>query len=210
VNDLEAQLRAAGVIGVLRAPNAGAAIQAALAADRAGLRVLELTFTTPGCLEALPPLLAQVSSGTLIGMGTVLNAQQARDAIAAGAQFLVSPHVGEDILEVALETDTPYLPGVLTPTEIVSALRLGARILKLFPAASSGGAAYLRDLRGPFPTVQLVPTGGVQPHEVGVYRAAGALAVGLGSHLFSLEAMERGDWSAMERSARTHLQQASP
>jgi 2-dehydro-3-deoxyphosphogluconate aldolase / (4S)-4-hydroxy-2-oxoglutarate aldolase len=201
-------LSTARVVGVLRASSAEAAVQAALAATRGGLRALELTFTTPNCTAALEQLADALPRDVLCGAGTVMNARQAKDAIAAGAKFLVSPHLGEGVLREARKHNLPYIPGVLTPTEIARALELGAAVLKLFPIGSSGGAAYLKDLRGPFPTLTAMVTGGVQPHEVPTYVKAGALAVGLGSNLFPAAALERSDWLEVERATRASLEAA--
>lgn len=195
-------------MGVLRAADAASAVQAALAAVRGGLRAIELTFTTPGMTDALRELQARLGPDVALGAGTVLSAGQAREALEAGAQFLVSPHLGEDVLEVALEAGVPYLPGVLTPTEIVRAQGLGAGMLKVFPAGSSGGAAYLKDLLGPFPGLQVMVTGGITPAEVPTYLGAGALAVGLGSNLFPGEALRAGNWAAVEGATREALAQA--
>jgi len=201
-------LREGGVVGVLRAYDADAAVQASLAAARAGLRIIELTFTTPGVERAIHDLRAQLPPGVTLGAGTVLNAEQAGAAVRAGAAFLVSPHLGEDIMDVAEQAGVPYLPGVLTPTEVTRALHVGASTVKLFPAGSSGGAAYLRDLFGPFPNLQVMVTGGITPAEVPTYRRAGALAVGLGSNLFPRQALAQRDWNAVEASTRAALTQA--
>lgn len=200
-------LRAAGVVGVLRAPDARAAVCAALAAVRGGLRVIELTFTTPGVTDALRTLRAELS-GVTVGVGTVLTAAQAREAADAGAEFLVSPHLDGELLREAQTLGVPYLPGVLTPSEAVRATRLGAAVLKVFPAASAGGPGFIRDLRGPLPHLQVMATGGVRPHEVPAYRDAGALAVGLGGHLFPARAVQGGDWDAVEAATRAALRGA--
>ncbi|MFT2721559.1 bifunctional 4-hydroxy-2-oxoglutarate aldolase/2-dehydro-3-deoxy-phosphogluconate aldolase [Deinococcus sp. A31D244] len=200
-------LRAAGVVGVLRAPDARTAVSAALAAARGGLRVIELTFTTPGVTGALRELRAALS-GVTLGVGTVLSTAQAREAAGAGAQFLVSPHLDGDLLRAAQALNVPYLPGILTPSEAVRAGQLGARVLKVFPAASAGGPGFIRDLRGPLPHLHLMATGGVRPHEVPAYRDAGALAVGLGGHLFPSRAVETGDWDAVEAATRAALREA--
>jgi 2-dehydro-3-deoxyphosphogluconate aldolase / (4S)-4-hydroxy-2-oxoglutarate aldolase len=201
-------LTTARVVGVLRAASSDDAVQAALAATRGGLRALELTFTTPNCTAALEQLADALPRDVLLGAGSVMNARQAREAIRAGAKFLVSPHLGEDVLREARKHNLPYVPGVLTPTEIARALELGAAVLKLFPIGSSGGAAYLNDLRGPFPELVAMVTGGVQPSEVGQYVKAGALAVGLGSNLFPKAPFERGDWLEVERATRLSLEAA--
>lgn len=200
-------LRAAGVVGVLRAPDVSAAVQAAHAAARGGLRVLELTFTTPGVTDALRALRAELS-GVTVGVGTVLTAAQAREAADAGAQFLVSPHLDDDLLREAQTLGVPYLPGILTPSEAVQATRLGAPVLKVFPAASAGGPGFIRDLRGPLPHLNVMATGGVRPHEVPAYRDAGTLAVGLGGHLFPARAVQGGDWDAVEAATRAALREA--
>ncbi|WP_027891956.1 bifunctional 4-hydroxy-2-oxoglutarate aldolase/2-dehydro-3-deoxy-phosphogluconate aldolase [Calidithermus chliarophilus] len=202
-----AALREAKVVGVLRAPTARAAVEAALAAARGGLRAVELTFTTPGVLEALRELRERLPA-VLLGAGTVLGAREAEAAAGAGAAFLVSPHLGEDVLELCRARGVPYVPGVLTPTEVVRARALGAEVVKLFPAGSSGGIPYLKDLLGPFPDLQVMATGGIKPAEVPAYLRAGALAVGLGSNLFPRAALEAGDWAAVETATRQALAEA--
>lgn len=202
-----AALREAKVVGVLRAPSARAAVEAALAAARGGLRAVELTFTTPGVLEALRELRERLPA-VLLGAGTVLGAREAEAAAGAGAAFLVSPHLGEDVLELCRARGVPYVPGVLTPTEVVRARALGAEVVKLFPAGSSGGIPYLKDLLGPFPDLQVMATGGIKPAEVPAYLRAGALAVGLGSNLFPRAALEAGDWAAVETATRQALAEA--
>ncbi len=193
---------------MLRAPDAEGAVLAALAAVRGGLRAIELTFTTPDVERALRELRSALPEGVLLGAGSILTPEQARQAADVGADFLVSPHLGEDVLAVAQAASLPYLPGVLTPTEIVRARAMGAGVVKLFPTASTGGPAYLKDLLGPFPDLQVMVTGGIGPAEVPAYLAAGALAVGLGSHLFPKTPLQQQDWDAVECATRTALQQA--
>ncbi len=203
--EFESILRETRVLGILRAPDGESALQAALAGLRGGLKVLEVTFTVPEALEVLKALKAQQPEA-LLGIGTVMDAAQGQAAIAAGAAFLVSPHLDEELLQLAQEARIPYLPGVLSPTEVARALRLGARVIKIFPIAPVGGVAYLKDLRGPFPTLRPLVTGGVSPAEVGRYLAAGALAAGLGSQLFPQEALAQKNWAAVERAVRSALQ----
>jgi 2-dehydro-3-deoxyphosphogluconate aldolase / (4S)-4-hydroxy-2-oxoglutarate aldolase len=200
-------LSRARIVGILRASSADDAVNAARAAMRAGLGAIELTFTTPKLEQALETLRSELPDGVLLGAGTVLDAAQALLAVESGAQFLVSPHLGEDILELALEWGIPYTPGVLTPTEIVRARRLGASVLKLFPVGSSGGLAYVKDLLGPFPDLELMVTGGVKPEQVGEYLRAGVRAVGLGGNLFPKSALEQRDWNAVEQATRRTLEQ---
>lgn len=201
-------LQGVRVVGVLRAPSARSAVGAALAAARGGLRAVELTFTTPGVLEALRELREQLPKGVLLGAGTVMSTQQGLAALEAGARFLVSPHLGEDLLELAREAGVPYVPGVLTPSEAVRAMGLGAEVVKVFPMGSSGGIPYLKDLLGPFPGLRVMVTGGIRPTEVPDYLQAGALAVGLGSNLFPKRALESGDWEGVETATRRALEEA--
>jgi len=203
-----AALRGARVVGVLRAASADAAVAAAQAAARAGLRAVEVTFTTPDAAAAIRTLRATLPANVLLGAGTVMTPEDAGAAAEAGAAFLVSPHLCGELIAFAASRGVLYLPGVLTPTEVVLALRLGAHAVKLFPAASSGGPAYLRDLLGPFPGLPVMVTGGVQPPQVPAYLAAGALAAGLGSPLFPGDALAAGDTAAVVRAVGAALVQA--
>jgi len=198
-------MREAKVVGILRASRPEAAVAAGQAAIRGGLRLLEVAYTTPDALEAVRELSRLT---VVLGVGTVLSRAQGEAALEAGASFLISPHLGEDLLALSLEAGVPYLPGVLTPTEIQRALSLGAQVLKLFPIGSSGGVAYLKDLLGPFPGLQVMVTGGVDLAQVPQYLQVGALAVGLGSNLFPKEAMQTGDWSSIEAATRVVLAMA--
>lgn len=193
---------------MLRAPSAELALTAVQAAVRGGLRAVEVTFTTPGAETVLRELASTLPEGVLLGAGTVLTGAQAETAVASGAAFLVSPHLGEDVLAVARRYGVPYLPGVLTPTEVVRALSLGAEMVKVFPAGSAGGVAYLKDLLGPLPDLPALVTGGISPKEVPGYIEAGAVAVGLGSNLFPKGALAAGDADAVERATREALRQA--
>ncbi|MDX2008109.1 MAG: bifunctional 4-hydroxy-2-oxoglutarate aldolase/2-dehydro-3-deoxy-phosphogluconate aldolase [Meiothermus sp.] len=207
VDYVELSLRHARVVGVLRASSPEAALQASLAAVRGGLKALELTFTTPGAPEVLGQL-SRLGLPVLLGAGTVMNATQGEAALEAGAQFLVSPHLDEDLLALSRASGVPYIPGVLTPGEVQRALSLGAQILKIFPIGSSGAAAYLKDLLGPFPRLRALVTGGVSPAEVPLYLRTGALAVGLGSNLFPGPALDGGLWGSVEQATRAALGEA--
>ena len=154
-----------------------------------GVEVLELTIDTPGALTAVAEA---ARAGHTVGVGTVLTADQVRASADAGARFVVSPALVPEVIEVALELGVEPLPGVFTATELVQALGVGTRAVKLFPA-SAGGPGYLRALRGPFPSVPIVPTGGVRIDEIGAYLAAGAAAVALGSELVGRSAPASDD-----------------
>jgi 2-dehydro-3-deoxyphosphogluconate aldolase/(4S)-4-hydroxy-2-oxoglutarate aldolase len=166
---------------------------------RGGVEAIELTIDTPGALAAVADAAA---AGRTVGVGTVLTAEQVRASADAGARFVVSPALVPEVIETALALGLEPLPGVFTPTELVQALSAGARAVKLFPA-SPAGPGYLRALRGPFPSVPIVPTGGVRIQEIGEYLAAGAAAVALGSELVGRSApASEDDLARIEAQAR--------
>lgn len=146
----------------------------------AGIPLLEVTVDTPGALDAVR---TAADAGRTIGVGTVLTADQVLASRDAGASFVVSPSCLPEVIETALDVGIEPIPGVLSPTELVTAVRAGATAVKVFPAAPVGGPTYIRALRGPFPDVPLLPTGGVEPQDVPGYLEAGANCVGLGSIL---------------------------
>jgi 2-dehydro-3-deoxyphosphogluconate aldolase/(4S)-4-hydroxy-2-oxoglutarate aldolase len=146
---------------------------------RGGIDVLEITIDTPGALEAVA---RTAGNGHTVGVGTVLTAEQVRASAAAGARFVVSPGVVPEVVEAAQELGLEPMPGVFTATEILQAQATGAGVMKLFPA-SYGGPGYLRALRGPFPGLSLVPTGGIRVEDIRAYLDAGATAVALGGEL---------------------------
>jgi 2-dehydro-3-deoxyphosphogluconate aldolase/(4S)-4-hydroxy-2-oxoglutarate aldolase len=195
------RLRDAGIVAVLRGPTADAAVRAVDALVAGGVTGIEITYSTPDAAGVISELASRYGESIYLGAGTVLSAAQVKEAQEAGARFLVSPGTDERLLPLMLQTGATVLTGALTPTEVMSALRLGAHVIKIFPA-SLGGPAYLRALRGPFPDVDLVPTGGVSAANLKDWFAAGAVAVGAGSELCSPAAMRRGDWVGIEQTAR--------
>ena len=176
---LEAMLGSGRVLGIVRFHDGGDVSGAMEALARGGVELLEVTIDTPGALAAVE---RAVGNGRTVGVGTVVSAEQVRASAAAGAGFVVSPGLVHEVLETANSLGLAAVPGVFTPTEVLAATAAGARVMKLFPA-SCGGPAYLRALRGPFPDVALVPTGGVRLDEIQAYLDAGASVVALGSEL---------------------------
>ncbi len=170
------RLRALKVVAVLRGASARDAVEVADALVEGGVHALEVTFTTPGAGEALRELRARHGDGALVGAGTVTAPEHVEEAHAAGAAFLVSPGLDPGLVERMRATGLLCLPGVLTPSEVLQAVRLGLRALKLFPG-SLGGPAHLRALRAPFPEVAFVPTGGVSAGNAADWLAAGARAL---------------------------------
>ncbi|HEY0375216.1 MAG TPA: bifunctional 4-hydroxy-2-oxoglutarate aldolase/2-dehydro-3-deoxy-phosphogluconate aldolase [Amnibacterium sp.] len=196
-----ARLRAAGVVAVLRAPSADAAVSATDALVRGGVTGIEITYSTPDAADAIARIADRYGDAVYLGAGTVLTPEHAVEAVRAGAVFLVSPGLDESLAVTMRATGAALLLGALTPTEVMAARRLGSAVVKLFPA-SLGGPSYLRSLRGPFPTTPLMPTGGVTAENLGEWYAAGAVAVGAGSELCSPAAMAAGRWDEIESTAR--------
>jgi 2-dehydro-3-deoxyphosphogluconate aldolase / (4S)-4-hydroxy-2-oxoglutarate aldolase len=162
-------------------PTAIPAIGEALVAG--GIRAFEITMDSAGATGAITALARRFTpEELLVGAGTVLDVERADAACAAGARFLVMPHLDREVLAWAVEHGVPVFPGALTPTEIVEAWRAGATAVKVFPA-SAVGPAFIRELRGPLREVPLIPTGGVTVDDAGAFLSAGAVAVGLGSWL---------------------------
>ncbi len=196
-----ARLRATGVIAVLRAPSESAALRTVEALIAGGVTGVEITYSTPGALEVIAEVARRHGDGVYLGAGTVLTAAQAEDAVAAGARYLVSPGTEPGLATAMLATTVPVFLGALTPSEVMAAAALGAHAVKIFPA-SLGGPAYLRSLRGPFPDLPMMPTGGVNAGNIAAWVNAGAVAVGAGSDLCSGSAMQAGRWDEIEANAR--------
>lgn len=177
-------LAEAGVLAVVRAPDRDSAVRGIHALVQGGITGIEVTYSTPGAPEVIATIAEQLGDRCYVGAGTVLTVEQAVTASDAGARFLVSPGLDDEVLAAMLATGRITVAGGLTPTEIMRAHRLGAHAVKVFPA-SIGGPHYLRALRAPFPDVPLIPTGGVDATNLGAWFAAGAVAVGAGGELCS-------------------------
>jgi 2-dehydro-3-deoxyphosphogluconate aldolase/(4S)-4-hydroxy-2-oxoglutarate aldolase len=180
--DVLQRLREARVAAVIRADDAESAVAVAAALVEGGLTAVELTYTTPNAGDAIARARSRLGRDVLVGAGTLTTREQIAEATAAGADFLVTPHLDHGLLELMLASGVLALPGVLTPSEVASALAHGAAAVKLFPA-SSGGMPHLRALFGPFPGIKVVPTGGIDLTDVGAWLEAGAWAVGVGGKL---------------------------
>lgn len=173
---------ASRVVAVLRAPYAMDWTQVVDVLVEHGITGIELTLTTPNALDGLEALSARFGTDAAIGVGTVTTADQARHALDAGASFLVSPGVVPAALELSVSRDIPMIGGAFTPTEVMSTWGAGATAVKIFPA-SSVGPGYLRELRGPFPDLVAMPSGGVGVGDIAPWLAGGAAAVSLGGWL---------------------------
>ncbi|HET6530699.1 MAG TPA: bifunctional 4-hydroxy-2-oxoglutarate aldolase/2-dehydro-3-deoxy-phosphogluconate aldolase [Actinoplanes sp.] len=180
-----------GVVAVLRAPTADGFARVANVLVAAGITAIEVTLTSRGAVDALAGLRRQLPPEAIVGAGTVVTADDAKAAVDAGAEFLVSPVLGPSLGSFGV----PFYPGGLTPTEIFSAARSGAPLVKLFPAAAVG-PRYLKDLHGPLPDVRIMPTGGIGVGDVAAWLTAGASAVGLGGPLIG-DAASGGSLTAL-------------
>jgi 2-dehydro-3-deoxyphosphogluconate aldolase/(4S)-4-hydroxy-2-oxoglutarate aldolase len=204
-----ATIREAGVIPVIRAESADAAKAVVEALVEAGLGVAEITMTVPRAIDAIASVCKDFGGKVLVGAGTVTDADTARRAVDAGAEFIVTPCLVPQVVDAARRAEVAVLPGALTPTEVLEAFRLGGDMVKVFPAQSLGGASYLRALRGPFPEIPLVPTGGVTLGNIREMFDAGATAVGVGSEMISKDALARRDYAAIGALAKQFVAAAA-
>lgn len=194
-----------GIVPVVRASSAELAIRAVEAIRAGGILAAEITMTVPGAIRALEKLADRFGDAMVLGAGTVLDAETARASILAGAEFLVSPNLRPATIEMAKRYSKSVFPGALTPTEILAAWEAGADAVKVFPCGSMGGAKYIKSLKGPFPQIETVPTGGVSLATIGDFFKAGACAVGIGAELVDAALMKQGRFDAIEERAREFL-----
>jgi 2-dehydro-3-deoxyphosphogluconate aldolase/(4S)-4-hydroxy-2-oxoglutarate aldolase len=176
------RIAAARLIAIVRTGDLAEALRVTEALHGAGVEIVEYSLAGDAALAAIRACRERFGDAVLLGAGTVLTGQQAAVAVDAGADFLIAPNVDEEVLESASGLGVLHIPGALTPTEIVLAIRLGAPAVKLFPAARLG-AAYVRDLRGPLPDLRLIATGGVSAGNAAEFLEAGCIAVAAGGAL---------------------------
>lgn len=201
MNSIDEILAAATVIPVMEVADASAAGPLALALERGGLKVLELTMRTPAALDALAEM-KRAAPRLFVGMGTILSPHDAERAIRQGADFLVSPGLTRALLEFAPKSPAPLLPGVATAGEVMEALDAGISRLKFFPAEPAGGVSYLKSLHGPLPRARFCPTGGIAAERVADYLALpNVLCVG-GSWIATPQMIAAADWAGVEANAR--------
>jgi 2-dehydro-3-deoxyphosphogluconate aldolase/(4S)-4-hydroxy-2-oxoglutarate aldolase len=194
-----------GLIPVLRARNAGqahAVVQAMLAG---GVTVVEVTMTVPGAIDVLKELKQEYGDRLLLGSGTVTTADEAEATIKAGAEFVVSPSLHAEVIAATKAANKLSIPGALTPTEVITAWRAGADYVKIFPCSAMGGSSYLKALLAPFPFLKLIPTGGVTLETAESFLRAGARALGVGSDLVNLAAIDAGRPETISETARGYM-----
>ncbi|PVW02183.1 2-dehydro-3-deoxyphosphogluconate aldolase [Microbacterium sp. Gd 4-13] len=195
----------AGVIATLRAPSADAAYRAVDALVEEGLVAIEVTYTTPDAGAVIAGVAERFGDRVLLGAGTLTTVAQVEEARSAGAVFLVSPGFDDEVTPAIMASGALSMIGGYTPTEVQRLRRIGVDVVKFFPG-SIGGPAALKALRGPFPDVTYIPTGGVNGENLGEWLAAGAVAVGAGSELLPAAAVRDGDAETIRANARHFLQ----
>ena len=198
-------LERVGLIPVLRAKSSAQAHAIVEAMIAGGITVVEITMTVPGAVHLLKELKKEHGTKLLLGAGTVTNAAQADETIEAGAEFIVSPSLHLDVISATKSNGKVSIPGALTPTEVVAAWEAGADYVKIFPCSAVGGASYLKALLAPFPHLRLIPTGGVTLKTAESFLEAGASALGIGSDLVNLAAVESGHPETITEAARAYL-----
>jgi 2-dehydro-3-deoxyphosphogluconate aldolase / (4S)-4-hydroxy-2-oxoglutarate aldolase len=201
IDDALLPLTTTRVLAVVRAPSADSAVRAADALVAGGVTGIEITYSTPGAASAVRRIADAHGDAVYLGAGTVTTPDQAVEAAEAGARFLVSPGTRRRLTEAMRATGLLVLTGAMTPSEVMAAVEYGADVVKIFPA-SLGGPSFLRSLRGPFPDVPLMPTGGVTPDNVAEWIHAGAIAVGAGGELVSGADLAADRYDEVERKAR--------
>jgi 2-dehydro-3-deoxyphosphogluconate aldolase/(4S)-4-hydroxy-2-oxoglutarate aldolase len=197
---LSDRLSSSKVIAVMRAPHVSALTPVCDVLVEEGILSLELTLTTPGLFDALPDLVARYANTADVGVGTVLTEAEARRAMESGAQYLVTPTISLAVVRIAVERQIAVFPGGLTPTELAAGWNAGATAVKIFPAETVG-AGYLKHLRGPFPDLEGIPSGGVDLEATREWLQAGAVAVSIGGPLLG-DALKGGDLAALRDRCR--------
>ena len=196
-----ARIEETGLVAVVRGADPDGVVRVVDALVEGGVRAVELTADTPGAMDMLRDVASTLDDDVSLGVGTVLDAETARSALLAGAEFVVTPSLDTEVVTVANRYGAPVAPGVFTPSEAVRAYEAGADVVKLFPA-STGGPDHLSAIRGPLGHVPFVPTGGVSLDNVGAFIEAGAVGVGVGGSLVDGDAVEAGDYDALTDRAR--------
>ncbi len=196
-----------GIIAIVRAKGPAQVVPLFEALIAGGVNAIEITMTTPNALEAIREAREKIGDRALVGMGTVLNTYTCQSAIDAGAEFVVTPICRPELVPLAHTAGCPIMLGAYTPTEAQLAHEAGADFVKLFPADSLG-PGYIKALRAPLPHLRLVPTGGVDLHNVADFLRAGSAALGVGSSLVSAKILQEADWPALTQRAKAFVDAA--
>jgi 2-dehydro-3-deoxyphosphogluconate aldolase/(4S)-4-hydroxy-2-oxoglutarate aldolase len=190
----------------VRTTSAEQAIQAVEAIYNGGIRAAEITMTVPGAVRALEKVADRFGDKLMLGAGTVLDPETARICMLAGAEFFVTPALRPATIEMVKRYSKVICPGALTPTEVLTAWEAGADVVKVFPCGNVGGAKYIKALKGPFPQIQMIPTGGVNLETAGDFLKAGACAVAVGGELIDAKLLKEGKYDELTARARQYLE----
>lgn len=194
-----------GIVPIVRTNSAESAIRSIEAVYAGGVKCAEITMTVPGALQALEKIADALGDKMLLGAGTVLDPETARACMLAGARFLVTPTLKLSTIECAHRYSVPIFPGALTPTEVQTAWEAGAAAVKVFPCGNMGGAKYIKALKGPFPQIEMLPTGGVNLETAADFIRAGACAVAVGSELIDAASIHAGTYDVFTLRAAQYL-----
>jgi 2-dehydro-3-deoxyphosphogluconate aldolase/(4S)-4-hydroxy-2-oxoglutarate aldolase len=189
-----------GIVAIIRADSSGQLVEAAEALLAGGVTTMEVTMTTPNALDVIAQVVARFGDEILMGVGSVVDPETAGEAIAAGAEFVVTPVTKPEVIHLCNRHGKPVASGAFTPTEALLGHESGADFIKIFPA-ELGGPGYIRTLLAPLPMLRIIPTGGVTPETAGDFIRAGCVALGAGSALVSKEILASGDWAKLTKRA---------
>src|SRR5216684_1460677 len=194
-----------GIVPIVRVSSAESAVRAVEAIYQGGVRAAEITMTVPGAIRALEKVADRLGDKMMLGAGTVLDPETARACMLAGAEFFVTPALNLSTIEMVKRYSKVICPGALTPTEVVTAWEAGADIVKIFPCGNMGGPKYIKALRGPFPHIEMIPTGGVNLDTAGEFLKPGACAVAVGGELVDAKSVAEGRFDVIEERTRQYL-----
>ena len=195
------RIHESGVVAVIRCANGDKLIDVSRILLENGIPAIEVTMTVPKALQVIEKVADSLGDQIALGVGTVLDAETARSAILAGANYIISPNFNPKVIEVCQRYDKAAMPGAFTPTEVVNAWQAGADVVKIFPA-NFGGPSYIKALKGPLPQVEMMPTGGVNPETIVEFLKAGSCAAGAGGSLVSAKAVDSGEFDAIAKNAK--------
>jgi 2-dehydro-3-deoxyphosphogluconate aldolase / (4S)-4-hydroxy-2-oxoglutarate aldolase len=199
-------IRDIGLVPIVRAASEEHAFRAAAAIIEGGIGIAEITMTVPNAIRVMERVAERYGDRVLLGAGTILDPETCRAALLAGAEFIVTPSLDVRVIEVAKRYSKPIMPGALTPTEVVAAWEAGADLVKIFPCGPVGGPQYIKALRGPFPHIDFVPTGGVNLETTPEFIKAGAAAVAVGGELVDAKALKEGRLDVISSNARKYVE----
>jgi 2-dehydro-3-deoxyphosphogluconate aldolase/(4S)-4-hydroxy-2-oxoglutarate aldolase len=203
--DVFNRMIAEGLVPVIRVSSAQEAVDVADAIKEGGVSFIEITMSVPGAIDTIRDLAKKYKDDIIMGAGTVLDPETGRAALLAGAQFIVSPTLNLDLIQLAHRYSAVVIPGAATPTEILTAWNAGADMVKVFPAAQLGGPDYIKAIRAPLPQILLVPTGGVNLQNAAAFIKAGSTALGVGGELVDKKALKEKKFNVITENTRAFL-----